>query len=78
MADIKIAVRKISRSKLTLRKFFRSGLRIKKLKIATSTKRKRFSQDFSVNRSKRFIAMEHLKKEVRIQESEVRIKTEMK
>jgi len=46
MADIKITVRKILRSELNPKKLLRRGLKIKKLKIATSTKRKRFSQDF--------------------------------
>ena len=70
MADIKITVRKILRSELNPKKLLRRGLKIKKLKIAASTKRKRFSQDFSSNRSKRFIAMKHLKTEVRSQNSE--------
>ena len=57
MADIKIMVRKISRSKLNPKKLSRRGLKIKKPRIAIRTKRKRFSQDFPSNRSKEFIAI---------------------
>jgi hypothetical protein len=57
MADIKITVRKILRSELNPKKLLRRGLKIKKPRIEIRTKRKRFSRDFSSNRSKRFIAM---------------------
>ena len=70
MADIKIIVRKISRSKLNPKKLSRRGLKIKKTRIAIRTKRKRFSQDFSSNRSKKCIAMKYLAAGVRIQKTE--------
>jgi hypothetical protein len=61
MDDMKIIVRKMLRRLRSPIKLLRRGLKIKKLIIATSTKRKRFSQDFLRKRSKRFIAMEHLR-----------------